>query len=195
MGNFYFFNHDYIYSKYQNPENIKIYHFNGSDHTYGSVLFDIKFVMLDLNILRWDVVIPCVWFFARLHKWADYDTLFERMCAIVILGLLRLVFTAFPILLIMNLHGDLANYIERTEPQTQHTFVVEYKQNMLQRGYAKLYERFGPLIFPCDVEKYIGEFLTDEPRIYLSEDGKEIIVAYFFLQPVFSVPLESRPPA
>jgi hypothetical protein len=43
------------------------------------------------------------------------------------------------------------------------------------------------------VEEYKGEFLharPEERQIYISEDGKKIVVAYFFLRPVFSVPLE-----
>ena len=63
---------------------------------------------------------------------------------------------------------------------------------MFNKGSAKLYERFGPLLLACDVEEYEGEFLharPEERQIYISEDGKKIVVAFFFLQPVFVVPL------
>jgi hypothetical protein len=70
---------------------------------------------------------------------------------------------------------------------------VEYCGNMLNKGSAKLYERFGPLLLACDVEEYKGEFLharPEERQIYISEEGEKFVVAYFFLRPVFSVPLE-----
>ena len=56
---------------------------------------------------------------------------------------------------------------------------------MLNKGSAKLYERFGPLLLACDVEEYKGEFLharPEERQIYISEEGEKFVVAYFFLR-------------
>lgn len=69
--------------------------------------------------------------------------------------------------------------------------MVEYTRNMMCRGSAKLYERFGPLLFACDVDEYVGEISNVDARwAYLSEDGEAIVVAFFFLEPIFVVPLE-----
>ena len=60
--------------------------------------------------------------------------------------------------------------------------MVEYHGNMFNKGSAKLYERFGPLLLACDVEEYEGEFLharPEERQIYISEDGKKNVVAFF----------------
>ena len=152
-----------------------------------TILFflDIKFVVVGINILVLDALTAGVWIFARLCKWAGCKNTGKRTLAVIALTLVGLlaVFSLF-------ISGG---YIEGTEPQTRRTFVVEYQGNMFNNGSAKLYERFGPLLLACDVEEYEGEFLharPEERQIYISEDGKKIVVAFFFLHPVFVVPLE-----
>lgn len=147
--------------------------------------FDIKFMVIGINILAWDVLAAGIWMSVRLCKWAGRKNTEKRTLAVIALTLVGLlaVFSLF-------IGGG---YIEGTEPQTRRTFVVEYQDNMFNKGSAKLYERFGPLLLACDVEEYEGEFLharPDERQIYISEDGRSIVVAYFFLRPVFVVPLE-----
>lgn len=155
--------------------------------------FDVKFVVMGLNIIAWDVLAGGVWIFVKLCKWAKGKNTGKRTllaAAITLAG-----FFAAPILLFgLIIVGRLPCYVQQTEPQTHRTFVAEYEQNMMLRGRVKLYERFGPFLFPCDVEEYVGEFSLERPedwRIYVSEDGKSIVITYFFLQPVFIVPLEA----
>lgn len=147
--------------------------------------FDIKFMVAGLNIIAWDMLAGGIWIFVKLCKWAGRENTEKRTLAVIALMLVGL-FAMFSLLI------D-GGYIEGTEPHTRRTFVVEYHGNMFNKGSAKLYERFGPLLLACDVEEYKGEFLharPEERQIYISEDGKKIVVAYFFLRPVFSVPLE-----
>lgn len=62
---------------------------------------------------------------------------------------------------------------------------------MFNRGSAKLYERFGPVILACDTEEFVGEFLyadSGDSSAYLSEDGQEIVISIFFMEPIFAVP-------
>lgn len=148
--------------------------------------FDIKFMVIGINILAWDVLAAGIWMFVRLCKWAGRENTGRRTVAVIAITLVGL-FAA------MILMFSLAGYIEGTEPQTHRTFVVEYTQNMMNRGRAKLYERVGPLLFACDVDEYIGEFSVERPedrQLYVSEDGKSIVIAYFFLRPTFTIPLE-----
>lgn len=147
--------------------------------------FDIKFMVAGLNIIAWDMLAGGIWIFVKLCKWAGRENTEKRTLAVIALMLVGL-FAMFSLLI------D-GGYIEGTEPHTRRTFVVEYHGNMFNKGSAKLYERFGPLLLACDVEEYKGEFLharPEERQIYISEDGKKIVVAYFFLRPVFSVSLE-----
>ena len=146
--------------------------------------FDIKFMVTGLNIIAWDILAGGIWIFIKLCKWAGRENTGKRTLVVIALMLVGL-FAVFSLLI----EGG---YIEGTEPQTRRTFVVEYHGNMFNKGSAKLYERFGPLLLACDVEEYEGEFLharPEERQIYISEDGKKIVVAFFFLQPVFVVPL------
>lgn len=150
--------------------------------------FDIKFMVAGLNIIAWDMLVGGIWIFVKLCKWAGCENTGKRTLAVIAITIAG-TFTVFS----LAICGGLPGYIEGTEPQTRRTFVVEYCDNMLNKGSAKLYERFGPLLLACDVEEYKGEFLharPEERQIYISEDGKKIVVAYFFLRPVFSVPLE-----
>lgn len=117
------------------------------------------------------------------------DILFIAYVAITLLGL----FTATIMFVGLWIYGGIPYYVEQTEPQTHRTFVAEYQRNMMMRGSVKLYERFGPLLLACDVEEYVGDFSLERPEdrhIYISEDGKRIVVAYFFLEPIFIVPVE-----
>ena len=150
--------------------------------------FDIKFMVAGSNIIAWDILAGGIWIFVKLCKWAGRENTGKRTLAIIAITIAG-AFTVFS----LAICGGLPGYIEGTEPQTRRTFVVEYCGNMLNKGSAKLYERFGPLLLACDVEEYKGEFLharPEERQIYISEDGKKFVVAYFFLRPVFSVPLE-----
>lgn len=149
--------------------------------------FDIKFMVIGINILVWDVLTAGIWIFVRLCKWAGRENTGRRTVAVIAITLLGL-FVAVIMFVCLEIC-----YVEQTEPKTHRTFVVEYTQNMMHRGRAKLYERVGPLLFACDVEDFVGEFLLERPedrRLYVSEDGKSIVVAYFFLQPTFIIPLE-----
>ena len=152
---------------------------------------DIKFVV-GLNIIAWDMLAAAIWIFVKLCKWAGRENTGRRTLAIVSITLLGL-FAAVYIFMGLCIYGGIPCYVEQTEAQTRRTFVVEYSRNLMHRGSAKLYERFGPLLLACDVEEFVGEFSLERPedrRIYVSEDGKSIIVAYFFLRPIFIVPLE-----
>ena len=154
--------------------------------------FDIKFMVIGINILMWDVLAAGIWMFVRLCKWAGRENTGRRTVAVIAITLAGL-FAAVIMTFILAMRGGLLGYIERTEPQTHRTFVVEYTQNMMGDGRAKLYERVGPLLFACNEDEYIGEFSVGRPedqKIYISEDGESIVVAYFFLMPIFIVPLE-----
>jgi len=154
--------------------------------------FDIKFMVIGINILVWDVLAVGIWMFVRLCKWAGRENTGRRTVAVIAITLAGL-FAAAILLFSLAMSGGLLGYIEGTEPQTHRTFVVEYAQNMMGDGSAKLYERVGPLLFACDEDEYIGEFSVERPedrQLYVSEDGKSIVVAYFFLRPIFIIPLE-----
>ena len=159
-----------------------------------TVLFfcDIKFMVIGINILVWDVLTAGIWIFVRLCKWAGRENTGRRTVAVITITLLG-VFATVIMFFCLCIYGGIPFYVEQTEPQTHRTFVAEYQQNMMMRGNVKLYERFGPLLLACDEDEYIGEFSVERPedrRIYVSEDGKSIVVAYFFLQPTFIIPLE-----
>lgn len=154
--------------------------------------FDVKLVVLGLNILEWDIVMTAIWMFVRLCKWAERENTGRRMLAVFAITFLGL-FAAAIMFMGLCIYGGIPCYVEQTEPQTHRTFVAEYQHNLMQRGSVKLYERFGPLLLACDVEEYVGEFSLERPedrQIYISKDGKFIVVAYFFLWPIFFVPLE-----
>ena len=156
--------------------------------------FDIKFMVIGINILVWDVLAAGIWMFVRLCKWAIRENTGRRTVAVIAITLVGL-FAAVSLTFILAMRGGLLGYIEGTEPQTHRTFVVEYTQNMMGDGRAKLYERVGPLLFACDEDEYIGEFSVERPedqKIYISKDGRSIVVAYFFLEPIFIIPLEQR---
>ena len=146
--------------------------------------FDIKWMVWGLNILMLDVFAVSAWGLCLLWKWAGNNSSRELPAAIaacfITLG-------AF----LLSVSGFFGSYIECTEPQTRRTFVAEYYDTGLHnQGSVRLYERFGPLLLPCDTEEYVGNFLLhDAPSARLSEDGEHIVVAYFFLQPVFLLPL------
>ena len=154
--------------------------------------FDIKFMVIGINILVWNVLTAGIWIFVRLCKWAGRENTGRRTVAVIAITLLG-VFATVIMFFCLCIYGGIPFYIEQTEPQTHRTFVAEYQQNMMMRGNVKLYERFGPLLLACDEDEYIDEFSVESPedrRIYVSEDGKSIVVAYFFLQPTFIIPLE-----
>lgn len=154
--------------------------------------FDIKFMVIGINILVWDVLTAGIWIFVRLCKWAGRENTGRRTVAVIAITLVGL-FAAVSLTFILAMRGGLLGYIEGTELQTHRTFVVEYTQNMMGDGRAKLYERFGPLLLACDEDEYIGEFSVERPedqKIYISKDGRSIVVAYFFLEPIFIIPLE-----
>lgn len=158
-----------------------------------TILFflDIKFV-IGLNTIAWDVLAAAIWIFFKLCKWAGRENTGRRTLAVVAITLLGL-FTAVYIFMGLCIYGGIPCYVEQTEAQTRRTFVAEYTSNMMGRGRVKLYERFGPLLLACDVNEYVGDISPERPeerQIYVSEDGKSIVVAYFFLLPIFSVPLE-----
>ena len=158
-----------------------------------TILFflDIKFVV-GVNIIAWDMLAAAIWIFVKLCKWAGRENTGRRTLAVIAITLLGL-FSATIMFFGLSIYGGIPCYIEQTEPQTYRTFVVEYSHNLMHRGSAKLYERFGPLLLACDVEEFVGEFSVERPedrRLYVSEDGKPIVVAYFFYVPIFVVPLE-----
>lgn len=152
--------------------------------------YDIKFVMFGKNIIEWDILIGVVWVFCRLCRWAGRRHTGRRALAVAAFALAVVVVGTYE-MVALSLHAKLPGYREETEPQTHRTFVVEYYHNMFNRGSAKLYERFGPVILACDTEKFVGEFLYADPgdsRAYLSEDGQEIVISMFFMEPIFAVP-------
>ena len=151
--------------------------------------FDIKFVIMGINILVLDVLTAGIWMFVHLCKWAGRENTGRRTVAVIAITLVGL-FAAVILTFGLAINGGMLCYIEETEPQTHRTFVVEYTQNMMHRGRAKLYERVGPLLFACDVDEYIGELSIERPEVSISKDGKYIVVAYFFLEPIFIIPLK-----
>ena len=151
--------------------------------------FDIKFMITGINILVLDVLTAGIWMFVHLCKWAGRENTGRRTVAVIAITLVGL-FAAVILTFGLAINGGMLCYIEETEPQTYRTFVVEYTRNMMHRGRAKLYERVGPLLFACDVDEYIGEFSIERPEVSISKDGKYIVVAYFFLEPIFIIPLE-----
>ena len=159
-----------------------------------TVLFclDIKLVVAGINIFVMDVLAAGIWAFARLCRWAGRENTGKRFFAVVATTLTGLLMVTV-LLVGLGINGGWYEYAEGTEPQTHRTFVAEYEQNLMGRGSVKLYERFGPLLLACDVDKYVGEFSLERPedrQIYVSEDGKSIVVAYFFHVPIFIIPLE-----
>ena len=151
---------------------------------------NIKFVVASLNIIMWDVIITGIVLFVKLCQWATRKNTKKRTLIAVAVTLLFL-FASHVTLFGLSFSGGLNYYVEGTEPQTHRTFVVEYNQNFLNKGKAKLYERFGPLILPCDTEEFIGEImLADTPETYISQDRQNIVVSFFFSNPTFSIPLE-----
>ena len=148
-----------------------------------TVLFflDIKFVVLGINILVLDMLTAGIWTFVRLCRWAGRENTGRRTVAVIAITLVGL-FASF--IMFIGLCVYVGVYVEQAEPQTHRTFVAEYAQNMMGRGHVKLYERFGPFLLACDVDEYVGEFSLERPedrQIYISEDGKSIVVAYFFM--------------
>jgi len=148
-----------------------------------TILFflDIKFVVLGINILVLDMLTAGIWAFVRLCRWAGRENTGKRTLAVIALTLVGLLASVIMFIVLCVYVGV---YVEQTEPQTHRTFVAEYAQNMMGRGHVKLYERFGPFLLACDVDEYVGEFSLERPedrQIYISEDGKSIVVAYFFM--------------
>lgn len=153
---------------------------------------DIKFMVMGLNILVWDALAAGIYFFVALWRWAKEKNTGKRTLAATAI-ILAVLFAAPVLLFCLAIVGRLPGYIQQTEPQTRRTFVAEYEKNLLGRGNVKLYERFGPFLLPCDVEEYIGDVSMERPEdrsIYISEDGKFIVISYFFLVPIFLIPLE-----
>ena len=161
-----------------------------------TVLFclDIKFVIAGINILVLDVLTAGIWAFVCLCRWAGCENTGKRtlaVSAIMFVGLL-----AAPALLFgLGMYGGWYEYAEGTEPQTHRTFVVEYSRNMLQKGTAKVYERFGPLLFPCGVPEYSGDLALDEldseyAYVCINEEQQAITVSLFVYGPRFHIPLE-----
>lgn len=161
-----------------------------------TILFflDIKFVVLGINILVLDMLTAGIWAFVRLCRWAGRENTERRTAAIIAITLAGLL-AASVLLLGLGMYGGWYEYAEGTEPQTHCTFVVEYRRNMLQKGTAKVYERFGPLLFPCNVPEYHGELNFDEldskyASVYISEEQQAITVSLFIYGPRFHIPLE-----
>ena len=161
-----------------------------------TILFflDIKFVVLGINILVLDMLTAGIWAFVRLCRWAGRENTERRTAAIIAITLAGLL-AASVLLLGLGMYGGWYEYAEGTEPQTHRTFVVEYRRNMLQKGTAKVYERFGPLLFPCNVPEYHGELNFDEldskyASVYISEEQQAITVSLFVYGPIFYVPVE-----
>ncbi len=157
-----------------------------------TILFflDIKFVVLGINILVLDMLTAGIWAFVCLCRWASRENTGKRTLAVIALTLVGLLASVIMFIVLCVYVGV---YVEQTEPQTHRTFAAEYAQNMMGRGHVKLYERFGPFLLACDVDEYVGEFSLERPedrQIYISEDGKSIVVAYFFHVPIFIIPLE-----
>ena len=156
--------------------------------------FDIKFVVLGINILVLDMLTAGIWVFVRLCRWAGRENTEKRTIVVVVIILMGLF--AAPVLLFgLGMNGGWYEYAEGTEPQTHRTFVVEYCRNMLQKGTAKVYERFGPLLFPCDVPEYSGNLALDEldaeyASVYISEEQQAITVSLFIYGPRFHIPLK-----
>ncbi len=154
--------------------------------------FDIKFMVAGLNIIAWDILAGGIWIFIKLCRWAGRENTGKRTLAVIALMLVGL-FAGAIMFMGLCIYGGISCYVEQTEPQTHRTFVAEYAHNLMGRGSVKLYERFGPLLLACDVDEYVGEFSLERPedrQLYISEDGKCIVVAYFFLVPTFVIPLE-----
>ena len=153
--------------------------------------FDIKFMVAGLNIIVWDMLAGGIWIFVKLCRWAGRENTGKRTLAVIAFTFVGLFAS---VIMFIGLCVYVGDYVEQTEPQTHRTFVAEYTRDPLRgRGSVKLYERFGPLLLACDVEEYVGQFSLERPedrRIYISEDGKSIVVAYFFLVPIFIIPLE-----
>lgn len=156
--------------------------------------FDIKFVVIGLNILVWDMLTAGVWIFVRLCIWAGRENTGRRTLAVTAIVLAGLF--AAPVLLFgLAMCGGIPQYTQGTEPQTHRTFVVESHRNMLLKGSAKVYERFGPLLFPCDVPEYKGQLTFDESdaeyaKVYISNEKQAIVVSLFTYGPRFSIPLK-----
>lgn len=161
-----------------------------------SVLFclDIKFVIAGINVFVLDALIAGIWVFVRLCRWAGRENTGKRtlaVSAIMFVGLL-----AAPVLLFgLGMYGGWYEYAEGTEPQTRRAFVVEYRRNMLQKGTAKVYERFGPLLFPCGVPEYRGPLNFDEldseyAYVCINEEQQAITVALFIYGPRFHIPMK-----
>lgn len=161
-----------------------------------TVLFflDIKFVVLGINILVLDMLTAGIWVFVHLCRWADRENTEKRTIAVIIIILIGL-FAASILLVGLGMYGGWYEYAEGTEPQTHRTFVVEYRRNMLQKGTAKVYERFGPLLFPCNVPQYSGNLALDEldaeyASVYINEEQQAITVSLFIYGPRFHIPLK-----
>ena len=131
-----------------------------------------------LNIIAWDILAGGIWIFIKLCKWAGRENTGKRTLVVIALMLVGL-FAVFSLLI------D-GGYIEGTEPQTRRTFVVEYHGNMFNKGSAKLYERFGPLLLACDVEEYEGEFLHADQkkgRFISVRTAKKLLLLFSFCNP------------
>lgn len=157
-----------------------------------TILFflDIKFVVLGLNILVLDMLTAGIWAFVRLCRWAGRENTEKRTIAVITITLL----SVFAVLVLL-IDGEWYGYAEGTEPQTHRTFVVEYHQNMLLNGTAKVYERFGPLLFPCGVPEYSGYLALDKldseyASVFINEEQQAITVSLFIYGPRFHIPLE-----
>lgn len=157
-----------------------------------TILFflDIKFVVLGINILVLDMLTAGIWAFVRLRRWAGRENTGKRTIAVIAITLMGLF-----ALLVLLIDGEWYGYAEGTEPQTHRTFVVEYRQNMLLNGTAKVYERFGPLLFPCGVPEYSGYLALDKldseyASVFINEEQQAITVSLFIYGPRFHIPLE-----
>ena len=119
--------------------------------------FDIKFVVLGINILVLDMLTAGIWAFVRLCRWAGRENTEKRTIVVVVIILMGLF--AAPVLLFgLGMNGGWYEYAEGTEPQTHRTFVVEYCRNMLQKGTAKTPER---VLIEQPVDDDHSAFLVD----------------------------------
>ena len=95
--------------------------------------FDIKFMVIGINILAWDVLTAGIWIFVHLCKWAGRENTGRRTVAVITITLLG-VFATVIVFFCLCIYDGIPFYVEQTEPQTHRTFVAEYQQNMMMRG-------------------------------------------------------------
>lgn len=151
--------------------------------------YQAKLVLFSLSPGFTNAVLVIIWVsvvYRRHYKQNDHQGLHPIwLTGFLLVGLLVIGFNK-----IMSPRSAMQYFDEGTEPQTGRTFVVESHQYMLGKGNAKLYERKGIFIFPCDVESYSGDISGSGNSVYIDEERNEIVIAFFEYDPVFYVPLK-----